>query len=248
MEKKDLDRALERQALIFDFGDMFDVCGGRYDPRKTYDSIRPEDMTDRYLNSVAEHAAENYAPYAESWVLCGKGNHDTGILKHNNVDLLSIFSDRLGKNSSDFIGGYGGWVIFQFKVNKTKYKTIRLKYHHGGGGGGPVTRGVIQTNRQAVYLPDADIVVNGHTHDAWHVPIARIRVSTRHKQYKDNQHYLRMPGYYDEYGDGTKGFHTEKWGAPKPKGCIWMRFFYDHNRQIDFDIIVDVKSYDERDY
>ncbi len=52
-----------------------------------------------------------------------------------------------------------------------------MAYHHGYGGGGPVTKDVIQTNRRAVYLPDANIVISGHTHDRWIVPVTRNRIS-----------------------------------------------------------------------
>jgi len=95
------------------------------------------------------------------------------------------------------------------------------------GGGGPVTRGVIQTNRQAVYLPDADIVVNGHTHDGWYVPIARERLTNMGRITRDIVHFVRTPGYKDEYNDGSSGYHIEKWGPPKPLGAAWLRFWFD---------------------
>jgi hypothetical protein len=103
---------------------------------------------------------------------------------------------------------------------------VRIKYHHGAGGGGPVTRGTIQTNRQAVYLPDAEICVNGHTHDSWILPIARERLSERGKVSRDLIWFVRTPGYKDEYADGSKGYHVERWAPPKPLGACWVRLFY----------------------
>ena len=124
-----------------------------------------------------------------------------------------------------------------FHIHKTVRKSRKLKYHHGSGGGGPVTKGVIQTNRQAVYLPDADIVVNGHTHDAWYVPIARERLSDKGVVYRDLLHFVRTPGYKDEYGDGSGGYAIETWKPPKPLGAVWLRFFLASGGDIDIEVI-----------
>ena len=124
-------------------------------------------------------------------------------------------------------GGYGGWVRFICQMTKTRTRRIDLKYFHGSGGGGPVTRGVIQTNRMAVYLPDADIVVSGHTHDQWIVPVARERISTAGEVKMDEQSHVRCGTYKDEYGDGFGGWHVERGAPPKPLGALWLRLYRD---------------------
>lgn len=224
-EKKHLDKALERDALILDAGDLFCAMQGKYDPRSNMDDIRAEDVGADYLDRIVTHAAQDYAPYAKLFLLLGHGNHETNILKRHGVDLTSNLAHRLNAEHGGnvYTGLYGGWVIFRFRG----YTAVNLKYHHGAGGGGPVTRGVIQTNRQAVYLPDADIVVNGHTHDGWVVPIARERLSQRGIIKRDLLWFVRTPGYKDEYDDGAEGFHNEMWRPPKPIGCIWLRFTFD---------------------
>ena len=231
LEKRHLEEAKERNAYVMDFGDLFCAMQGKYDPRKSMDDIRPEDVGADYLDRIVRHAAEDYAPYAKNILLIGKGNHESAILKHNSTCLISQLTYQLNQEfGGDIkIGGYGGWVRFLFVVNKTKRKSINLKYHHGAGGGGPVTRGVIQSNRQAVYLPDADIVVNGHTHDSWVLPIARERLNEKGNVKRDLLWFVRTPGYKDEYGDGSEGYHIEKWGAPKPVGATWLRLYYDRN-------------------
>ena len=100
--------------------------------------------------------------------------------------------------------------------------TIRVKYFHGAGGEAPVTRGAIQTNRQAVYLPDADLVINGHSHNAYWIPITRERLSNKGAHYFDTQHHVRTPGYMQSYGDGSTGWEVTRGGVPKPMGGCFV--------------------------
>jgi len=241
-EKYHLDMALDRNALIVDVGDLFDAMQGKFDPRRSYSELRPEYALDRYLDEIVTDASRFYAPYANNFLVIGRGNHESSVLKNNSTDLISNLVYRLNSDNKACIqaGGYGGWVRFMFTANKTKRSSIRMKYFHGSGGGGPVTRGVIQTNRMAVYLPDADIIVSGHTHDSWHVPIARERISNAGKIRKDLQHHIRTATYKKDYRDGSEGWHVERGAAPKPLGAVWIRFYY-HNDTIRFDVTQDIK-------
>ena len=104
-----------------------------------------------------------------------------------------------------------------------------MKYNHGAGGSAPVTRGVIKTNRQAVFLPDADIVVYGHNHQAYSLPIARERLTSSGKVKTDMCWFLRVPGYKDEWKDGAEGYAVEKNTGPTTNGAMWLRFYLDGN-------------------
>lgn len=229
LEKAHLEQAKAREALIFDFGDLFCAMQGKWDPRASKDVLRPEDKVDNYLDTIVAHAEEDYAPYAENWMLMGRGNHDANILKRHGTDIVDALAHDLRKDHGSQVvaGGYGGWVRFMFRIYDTTQQSVRLKYHHGSGGGGPVTKGVIQTNRQSVYLQNADIVVNGHTHDAWIVPISRESLNDAGVVERGLMHFIRTPGYHDEYfkSEGVKGFVQEKWHPPKPIGAVWLRFW-----------------------
>lgn len=231
-ELEQLKEAKDRKALIIDVGDLFDVMQGKYDPRRSYRDLRPEYTVENYLDEIVTDAAKFYAPYARNFLVIGRGNHDQKVLQNNGVDLISNLVYRLNSDNGTKIqpGMYGGWVRFLFTIQKTQREGKLLKYFHGAGGGGAVTRGVIQTNRQAVYLPDADIVVNGHTHDDWHVEIARERISESGVIYQDIQHHIRTSTYKDEYRDGGDGWHVETGKPPKPIGARWVRFYYKNNR------------------
>lgn len=228
--KAHLDLAKERKALIVDVGDFFDAMQGKFDPRRSYAVLRPEYKVSNYLDEIMEDAADFLGPYAENFLVIGRGNHDQSILKNVGTDLISNLVHRLNVEHGGHIvaGGYGGWVRLLFQIGKSGLRrSMNIKYFHGSGGGGPVTRGTIQTNRQAVYLPDADVVVNGHTHDAYIVPIAREKLSTQGRMSQDLVWFLRTPPYQQDYQFGQGGFHDERGGPPKPKGCAWMRLSRD---------------------
>lgn len=230
MEEEHLAKAKERHALIFDFGDLFDAMQGKFDPRRNFDDVRPEDVGVDYYDRIVKHAADFYAPYAEDWVMFGRGNHEIAVLDKCNTDITSQLSALLNVNLPEgrktMVGGYGGWVRFMFNVQKTVKQSINMKYFHGSGGAAPVTQGVIQTNRQQVYLPDADIVVNGHTHTSFDVGLPRERLTMAGNVDHDIVRHLRIPGYKNAYGDGTSGWDVERGMSPKPLGCFWIRFFY----------------------
>lgn len=232
--QEDLDKAMRRNAKIYIFGDIFDAMQGRFDPRRSMDELRPEFRTDLYFDVVIKDLARFFKPYAKNIELMSDGNHEVSIIKHNNTSLLDRLIDRLndGEGVNITHGGYGGWMVWMYTINTTVKKSIRMKYFHGSGGGGPVTRGVIQTNRQSVFLPDADIIVNGHTHDEWHMPITRERVSNSGVHYFDIVHHIRLAGYKNAYGDGTTGWEVTRGGAPKPVGGAWVNFELTFSRKI----------------
>ena len=243
LEKEHLDLALERNAYIISAGDTFDLCQGKFDPRKTFIGLRPEYLDamnkkggEGYINAVVDDAVEFYKPYAHLMLVIGKGNHDTTYAQRHGTDVISAMVSKLNSTISGGhviqTGGYGGWVRFNFSSNKSNRSSLRLKYFHGSGGDAPVTRGAIQTARQAVYL-EADIILNGHNHNSYHIPISREKLSDSGKVVFDIMDFVRTPGYNCGYGDGNNGWEAEKM-PPKPIGCTWMRFFYGDKIQREF--------------
>jgi len=225
LEKAHLDKALDRGAFIFMGGDTFDAMQGRRDPRANYDHLEPFLKVDNYFDAIVEYCAEFYKPYAKNIVMIGNGNHESAVLQHHNISLVDRLVGELNRAGGQVhVGGYGTWVRFMLKIS-TKNMSLNMKYYHGAGGEAPVTRGAIQTARQAVYLPDADIVWNGHSHQDYVIAVPRERLSGKGKLFKDTQWHIRTPGYNDEYGDGSKGWAVEKGLAPKSMGCVWLRLY-----------------------
>jgi len=94
--KKHLDQALERQAPIIIHGDLLCLMQGKYDPRKSYDALLPQYKTDDYFGAILEDAIEFLDPYKHLIAVIGYGNHETSVLKRNNVDMIKMLCRNLG--------------------------------------------------------------------------------------------------------------------------------------------------------
>jgi len=231
MQKKHLDEARDRGALVLDFGDLFCAMQGKNDRRGKKGGTRGENITPDYFGSLVRSGVKLFEPYLDNLALMGPGNHETAILSHNEIDLTTALVERLQDKGSKVVrGGYRGWVRFLFK-GTTYGQGISMHYSHGSGGGGVVTKGVIQANRRAVWLPDAQIVVSGHIHEAWQVEYCRARLSEKGAEFTDEQLHICLPTYKDEFTDCANGFHVENERPPKPLGAWWLRFYWDHIKE-----------------
>ena len=230
-EREVLKRHLDTNpdAWIVIAGDLFDAMQGRYDNRRSYDEIREEYKGGNYYDLILDDTVKFFLPYAHRLLYLGYGNHETAVLKYANTDLLQRFAERISKKSDSVVavGGYASWLRIVFgRENggrKTWSKGINIRIAHNAGGGGtqaPVTRGLIQTNRQAVYLQNADIVVNGDNHEGYAVPIARQILLDSGKCVQTVTWFLRTPGYKQAFGKQRVGFDIEKIATPKPMGCV----------------------------
>lgn len=231
---EDLDRAVEIGAMIAIAGDLNDLMQGRFDPRRDMSTLRPEYRRSDYYDAVIDDTIAKLAPYAKHILAITPGNHELGVLKNASTFSSDRIVAGLNREHGGRVvhGGYGGWFRIVQKKGKSR-TTTRIKYFHGAGGEAPVTRGAIQTNRQAVFLPDADVVWNGHSHNSYHIPITRERLSDRGKQYFHNQHHIRTPGYHMPYGDGSKGWEVTRGGVPKPMGGCLVEIQFEHHSYED---------------
>jgi len=221
LERRHLEQALERNAAIFDFGDLFCAMQGMHDRRRD-DDKRDDDRGPGYYDRIVDAAARELAPYAGNFVMLGRGNHETAVLRHAETDLTARLAERLGVQA---VGGLKGWARYQFEMHGSARTSLTMFWTHGGGGKAPVTRGVIQTNRRAVYLPDADIVVSGHIHEAWTVHVPRARITAGGHEYTDVQTHIQIPSYKSVW-HRTLGWEHEKDFAPNLVGAVWLRLWY----------------------
>ena len=234
--KKHLDQALAINADILFNGDTFCLMQGAYDPRKSKNDIRPEHNKSNYLDAVINDAIEWFSPYAHLIKVIGYGNHETSILKRAETDVIDRFVFGLNtKNSSNVeVGGYGGWIVYRFARTdgggKVSYK---IKYMHGSGGGGPVTKGVIQFNRMATFVENADLIWMGHVHEDHELTYTVERLTACYKIRLKDILMIRTPTYKEEYNEGKGNWHVERGAPPKPLGGRWLEMHPERKRQND---------------
>lgn len=223
--KKHLDYLKDQSIPIFINGDFFCCMQGRGDFRKNKSDIRPEHNNARYLDSIVETAVEWWSPYSHLLTVIGYGNHETGIIKWQETDILQRFVDLLNyKNHTQVhTGGYGGWIVINQNYNETSKARTLIKYFHGAGGGGIVTKGSLNLTRALEMYEGQDVMIYGHIHENSCRNDMRdtIQFSTRENKYKHKQkliHSMIAGTYKEEYELGDKGWHVER-GAPiKPCG------------------------------
>lgn len=228
MQLRHLRDARERDAVVLDFGDVFDAMQGRNDPRRQKGSGGPSARVAAYLDEIVRDASEFLAPFADRFGVIGRGNHEQSILKNCETDLTERLTERMSMISGSKVhpGGYGGFVRFVPRWSSKGSKRLTLYYFHGSGGGGVMTHGTLATRRMASWVPDAEVVVSGHTHDQWVLTLARTRLGATGNVYLDEQHHVKTPSYKDEFEDGFAGWHVERGAPPKPIGAWWMRLYW----------------------
>ena len=238
--KKHLDYCKEENIPVMINGDMFCLMQGRGDNRRNKSDIRPEHNNARYLDSVVETAVEWFTPYADILTVIGYGNHETGIIKWQETDILQRFVDLLNLkcHSNVQVGGYGGWVIVKMN-NHSRIATTKIKYFHGSGGGGVVTKGALNLTRALELYEGCDVYTMGHIHEnAARNDVRDALESNSKKGYSINHkpiHLMITGCYKEEYGDGSKGWHVER-GAPiKPIGGRMLTIKIVRNKTKDVD-------------
>tara|TARA_R100001163_G_C5048690_1_gene185693 strand:+ start:476 stop:1393 length:918 start_codon:yes stop_codon:yes gene_type:complete len=221
--KKHMQEAVDEGAPIIMGGDTYCAMCGRYDARRSRHGIRPEHDHPNYLDCLVQGFSDFAEFAAPNIAFMGRGNHELSILKHIETDLIERTAERLRiAGSSVVTGGIGGWIIVKIHITKTQFVTVPVYYTHGTGGGGPVTKGVIQTNRRAVYLPDAQVIISGHIHEEWIVTLARERLTSRGRVYLDEQVHLCSATYKQEYDPVNSSWHSQMGRPPKPIGGTWL--------------------------
>jgi predicted phosphodiesterase len=222
LQKTQLNEARERDAIILDFGDMLDVMQSKDDRRANKSELNEADKRTAYLDSVVDRAARFYAPWANRWALLGTGNHESAVAGKHGTNLTDRLAEKLrGAGGITHAGGYDGWVRMMFDVHGTRRNSLRLYYHHGSGGAPIMSHGTLDTRRFGSWI-DADIICHGHTHTNYILATKRARLMDSNVIVHDLVDFIRTPGYKQE-----GGWETERGHPLKPRGCVWMRLYYD---------------------
>ena len=224
---KHMRQARDKGAAIFVFGDWFDLMQGKWDPRGNYSDLRPEYKSMNYLDAVIDDTIEYLTKYKDNICFLGRGNHETNIEKRMHTSPLdrvcAVLNERGGKCH---VGGYSGWLLFCERKDDRARTASKVHYHHGYGGNAPRSKGVLRVDLDQAQFPDAQVLLRGHTHQKWYVPVTVDRVSSTGNAYQQTSHHVQM-GSYKLLGDRfagwavEKGFNTPRMGGwwAQPKRC-----------------------------
>ena len=221
--KKHLNEALAINADVLLNGDTFCLMQGKWDGRGNKSDILPEHNKATYIDEVVNTAIEWFKPYVNIIKVVGYGNHETSVLKRMETDVIDRFVFGLNREYGTQVqkGGYGGWIVYNFK-HGTMSKSYKIKYMHGFGGGGAVTRGTIQHNRMAAMIEGADMIWMGHVHENYELEYNVEKLDRLNQIVLRKVLMVRTATYKEEYNKGLGGFHVERGASPKPLGGRWL--------------------------
>lgn len=221
--------------LVLIAGDLFDAMQGRDDPRRSLEELRAEYKREHYLDLIVSDLVKTLSDFPSLTYILGKGNHETSVQRKNGTDLIGRVVELLNAGGiSALAAGY--WGFLSLKLLGSDNSTVRQKnlyWHHGLSTSAPVTRGIIETAREGTYLPDADVVVNGHNHQQYITSVPRLRLNRKGRTYRDYQKFLRTPGYKTAglFANSQTGFDVERHPAPTPLGCIRVDWYFDPTKK-----------------
>lgn len=226
--------ARDRGCFVLINGDWFDLMQGRYDPRHGKYDIRPEYKRANYIDEVIRDSADWLAQW-DMPMLIGQGNHETNILKRLETNPSERLVEALKHHGKDVrMGGYSGWFVVKMQQGKSsspKVTTFTIHYHHGSGGNAPRSKGVMKADINQMQNPDADMIIRGHDHNKWHLPITVKRLGgNMDTEYERTVHHLQT-GSYKMQGDRFAGWETEKgFNTPRMGGWfVTLRIANSHN-------------------
>ena len=230
---KTFDRAKEEGAGILVNGDLFCLMQGRNDRRGNKSSIRKEHQKSTYFDAVFKETAEILSPWASQFVMFGNGNHETAIIRHNEIDPLGNLCFRLNHQYDANVQHMPYQGVTKFVFEKENGGGIRTKFlfHHHGKFGGMVSKGVQSVLRYAAAVPQANYVWTGHNHERWAVEQTQYFYNRSGKPILESQWHFNTATFKQEFGEGD-GFAIEKVVLPKPLGGIWLEFEVDGGGQV----------------
>jgi hypothetical protein len=234
--EKHLAMAEECKAPVLIGGDLFDAMQGHDDPRRSLDELRKEYKHDNYYDLIVLDVAKTLLKYKVTYIL-GMGNHESSVQSKSNTNLIERLAHDLNtRGGRAYSMGYWGFLRMRFSYEKGNTQRTKVLYwHHGIGGTAPITRGVLDTVRQSSYMPDADVIMNGHNHQEYVLTLNRIKLGINGVPFEEYQHFLRIPGYKRNgliSGD-RNGFDIEKVPAPTTRGCVRLDYEFSKNEGVN---------------
>lgn len=232
LQRKHLEFIKKKKWLVFDCWDLFDAMWGKRDPRSVKWDVLEQDNKPDYFNRIVQTATDLLWPYAEQIWFLGVGNHEESVMRRHEIDLMLMLHKniRADYQKEILLWTFSGYI----RLNKWDQQLV-LHFDHGFGWSSPVTKGVIQSNRRAVYLPDADIVMSWHIHERNIVTLVQEKLNPSWTTRLRKQTHIAIPTYKEEFLQGF-GYHRNNGRAPKPVGA-WYLYVREEDGKLVYDLL-----------
>lgn len=238
-----LNQLKERGGHLIDNGDLFCFMQGKFDKRASKSAVKEIYNNSTHFDSIIEDGANYFSKYKDQLFYFGLGNHEYDLRNKSEWSPMNRFKDslELKHNCKDFVvGDYSSFIKLYLESTSGGHRqSINLFLHHGFGGNAPQTKGLLPMRRMQDTYPDADVIMTGHTHTQFILPIERYRLNKAGRTYTDKQYLVKTPTYKNEFNKGKASWGTKKGFSPAPLGAWWMKLYYNtyHDRvMIDFSL------------
>ena len=184
-----------------------------------YDAIMPNDK--RYQKSIDAEDGDSIMdkqvargvrllkPYKKKIIGLGVGNHERTVIQRCGSNMVERTCEKLGVPNL----GYSGLVRLILSDNKSRTRTIIIRYHHGWGGGSrTIGADLTKFSRDVAYW-DADVFLYGHVHKLQTDEIPRLGLSGE-KLYAKPKVICICGTFLKTYIDSTDATYSEVAGYP----------------------------------
>ena len=147
----------DKNTYIIGGGDTIDsiiVTDPRY--RKSMDATSSDDIIDEQIEGIEKILS----PYKDRIIGLARGNHEKTIIQKCSTNPIKRLCKRL--DTKDL--GYSGLIRLILNENKSRIRTVIIKYHHGWGGGSRTQGADLTKYSKDLQYWDADIFLYGHIH------------------------------------------------------------------------------------
>ena len=200
-------------------GDSIDVMQFVNDKRGSKSDVLSQynetDYANRVINTVKKEIVEPFKDRIISW---NRGNHDNSILKHHNIDLLSLIC-----GVDVHISDYTGYILIN--GGKVSQRTQLIHFSHSPYSGGTRSKGSLSIDIAKAEAPSADIWITEHIHNGFIHPVLHEEVCTNNRTINMvNKWYVQNIAAKQESQGPRNGFHYETNKGNRVSGIVKMRF------------------------
>ena len=201
-------------------GDSIDVMQFVNDKRGSKSDVLPKynetDYANRVINTVKKEIVEPFKDRIISW---NRGNHDNSIIKHHNIDLLSLIC---GVDVP--ISDYTGYILITGGKEPNR-RTQLIHFSHSPYSGGTRSKGSLGIDISKAEAPSADIWITEHIHNGFIHPVLHEEVCTNNKTINMvNKWYVQNIAAKQESQGPRNGFHYETNKGNRVSGIVKMKF------------------------